>query len=293
MTTMRIFLLTATLASSLIMNSALAQTEAPIVDTATLNATANTPTADTQAVDAPTTDTPTINTPAIDAPTIDAAPVVESAAAMTKSPVDPWETYNRSMFRFNNGVDKVLLKPLAKAYVKVTPGFFRRGVDNVLSNVLEIPSILNGALQGNFRGAAHDTGRFLLNSTLGLAGILDVAQYMNLKHDDHEDFGQTLAVWGMGAGPYVILPFLGPSNLRDTTAIPVDWYTDPKTYIDHIATKNTVRAASLLNIRANILPLEKSLTGDKYVFIREAYLQRRNFLINNGVVEDSFGEEEE
>jgi len=256
MNTMRISLSTATLAFSLAMSSALAQTETPI-----------------------------------EAPTVNAAPVVESLASMTKSPVDPWESFNRSIFRFNNGADKILLKPLAKAYIKVTPGFFRRGVDNVFSNVLEVPSVLNGVLQGNFRGAAHDTGRFLVNSTLGLAGILDVAQHMNLKNDNHEDFGQTLAVWGMDAGPYIVLPFLGPSNLRDATAIPVDWYTDPKSYIDHVRTKNTVRAASLLNTRANIIPLEKSLTGDKYVFLREAYLQRRNFLVNNGVVEDSFGEE--
>ncbi len=253
MNTMRISLLTLTLAFSLVVNPALAEIETPVLD---------------------------------------AAPVVESAATMAKSPVDPWEKFNRSMFRFNDRADKILLKPLAKAYIKLTPGFFRQGVDNTFSNVLEIPSILNSVLQWNFGGAAHDTGRFLVNSTLGLAGILDVAQYMNLKHDDHEDFGQTLAVWGMDAGPYMILPFLGPSNLRDTTALPVDWYTDPKTYIDHIPTKNTVRAASLLNTRANIMPLEKSLTGDKYVFLREAYLQRRNFLVNNGVVEDSFGEEE-
>ena len=254
MNTMRISLFTATLAFSLTMNPAMAETEAP---------------------------------------TLGAAPVVESAATMSKSPVDPWEKFNRSMFRFNDGADKILLKPLAKAYIKLTPGFFRQGVDNALSNVSEIPSALNAVLQGNFGGAAHDTGRLLLNSTLGLAGILDVAQHMNLKRDDDEDFGQTLAVWGMSSGPYMILPFLGPSNLRDTTAMPMDWYTDPMTYIDYIPTKNTVRAASLLNTRANIMPLEKSLTGDKYVFLREAYLQRRNFLVNNGVVEDSFGEEEE
>lgn len=254
MNTMRTSLLTVTLALSLVMNPALAE---------------------------------------IETPTLEPAPVVESEATMIKSPVDPWEKFNRSMFRFNDRADKILLKPLAKAYIKLTPGFFRQGVDNVFSNVLEIPSVLNGVLQGNFRGAAHDTGRLLLNSTLGLAGILDVAQYMNLKNDDHEDFGQTLAVWGVDAGPYMVLPFLGPSNLRDTTAIPVDWYTDPKTYIDHIPTKNTVRAVSLLNTRANLMPLEKSLTGDKYVFLREAYLQRRNFLVNNGEVEDSFGEDEE
>ena len=122
------------------------------------------------------------------------APVVESVASMVKSPVDPWERYNRSIFRFNEKADRALIKPLAKAYVRLTPAFFRQGVDNVLSNVLEVPSVFNGVLQGNFRGATHDTGRLLLNSTLGLAGIVDVAQHMNLKRNDHEDFGQTLAV---------------------------------------------------------------------------------------------------
>lgn len=224
---------------------------------------------------------------------VDAAPVVESSATLVRSPVDPWETFNRSMFNFNMGVDKYFLKPLAKAYVRLTPGFFRVGVDNALSNVMEIPSAINGLLQGNLGGAAHDTGRLLINSTLGLAGFIDVAQHMNLKQTDQEDFGQTLAVWGVSSGPYMVLPILGPSSLRDTSAIPIDWYTDPKTYIDHIATKNTVRTAAVLNTRANLMPLEKGITGDKYVFFREAYLQRRNFLVNNGQVEDRFGEEEE
>ncbi|RZA06237.1 MAG: VacJ family lipoprotein [Moraxellaceae bacterium] len=219
------------------------------------------------------------------------APVVESEATIVRSPIDPWEKFNRSIFKFNQGADRYVLKPVAKAYVRLTPTFFRRGVDNALSNVMEIPSAFNGLLQGNFRGAAHDTGRLLVNSTLGLAGILDVAQYMNLKQTDNEDFGQTLAVWGISSGPYLVLPLLGPSSLRDTSAVPVDWYTDPKSYIDHIRTKNTVRATSIINARANLMPLEKGVSGDKYVFYREAYLQRRNFLINNGKVEDSFGEE--
>ena len=141
---------------------------------------------------------------------------------------------------------------------------------------MEVPSALNGVLQGNFRSAAHDTGRLLVNSTLGLAGILDVAQYMNLKKTDKEDFGQTLAVWGVSSGPYLVLPLLGPSNLRDTTAVPVDWYTDPKAYIEDVPTRNAVRALSVLNTRANLMPLEENISGDKYVFFRDAYLQHRN-----------------
>jgi len=228
-----------------------------------------------------------------DETTLEAAPVVESPATMVKSAVDPWEGFNRSIFSFNLKADRYVLKPLAKAYVRLTPKFFRRGVDNALSNIMEIPSALNGVLQGNFRSAGHDTGRLLVNSTIGLAGILDVAQYMNLPQTDNEDFGQTLAVWGLKSGPYLVLPLLGPSTVRDTSAVPIDWYTDPKYYIEDVATKNALRGASIINARANLMPLEKSITGDKYVFFREAYLQRRNFLINNGEVEDSFGEEED
>ena len=220
-----------------------------------------------------------------------AAPVTDSPAAV-KSPVDPWEKFNRKMFSFNEGADKYFLKPLTTVYMHITPKFFRRGVGNVLSNVMEVPSALNGVLQGNLRGAAHDTGRLLVNSTLGLAGILDVAQYMNLRKTDEEDFGQTLAVWGVKSGPYLVLPLLGPSNVRDTTATPVDWYTDPKTYIEDIPTRNAVSALSILNTRESLMELEKNISGDKYVFFREAYLQHRNFVINNGKVEDTFGEDE-
>lgn len=206
--------------------------------------------------------------------------------------IDPWQSYNRSMFSFNSSIDKHVFKPIAKTWIKVTPEFVRLGVDNVFSNVLEVPSALNGLLQGNLKSAGHDTGRLIINSSLGLLGLIDVAQYMGLKDSMNEDFGQTLAVWGVGSGPYVVLPFLGPSTLRDTTALPVDFATDPKSYIDHVPTRNTTRALNIINTRANLIPLEKSLTGDKYLFMRDAYLQRREFLIQNGKVEDSFGSDE-
>lgn len=206
--------------------------------------------------------------------------------------IDPWQGYNRAMFGFNTAVDKNLLKPIAKTWIRFTPSFMRQGVDNVFSNIMEVPSAFNGLLQGNLSGAGHDTGRVIVNSTLGLFGLFDVAQYMGLKDSMNEDFGQTLAVWGVESGPYIVLPFFGPSTLRDTAAMPVDWVTDPKYYIDHIPTRNTTRALSIINTRANLIPLEKSLTGDKYLFLRDAYLQRRDFLIKNGEVEDSFGSDE-
>ncbi|RYZ88525.1 MAG: VacJ family lipoprotein, partial [Moraxellaceae bacterium] len=202
---------------------------------------------------------------------------------------DPWQGFNRGMFTFNLKADRYLLKPIAKAYVRLTPTFFRRGVHNVLSNVMEVPSAFNGLLQGNVASAAHDTGRLLVNSTIGIAGLFDVAQHMGLETSRDEDFGQTLAVWGVGSGPYIVLPILGPSTLRDTSALPVDWATDPKSYIDHTRTSNAVRGTAVVNARANVLPIEKNIPGDKYLFVRDAYLQNRDFMINNGKVQDSFG----
>lgn len=207
--------------------------------------------------------------------------------------VDPWQGYNRAMFKFNDTIDRWFLKPVAKGYRAVTPNFLERGISNVFSNVGEVPSTLNGVLQGNVKGAAHDTGRFLVNSTLGIAGLFDVAKHMKLPADDHEDFGQTLAVWGVGQGNYLVLPFLGPSTLRDGFATPIDWYTDPITYIEHDQTRWSVKFVSLLDTRASLLPLEDNITGDKYTFIRDVYLDRRNYLIHNGEVEDEFGSEEE
>lgn len=216
---------------------------------------------------------------------VGAPPVVGAEA-------DPWQAYNRKMFAFNDGVDRYFLKPVATAYTKVTPAPIKTGVKNVFRNIAEVPSIANGLLQGEFKSAAYDTTRFLVNTTIGIGGIFDVASRLDLPATDYEDFGQTLAVWGFRSGPYVVLPILGPSTVRDGLAKPVDWYTDPLTYIDHDTTSYAVKAVNIVNIRSQLLPLEASISGDKYEFIRDAYLQRRAFLINNGEVVDSFGDDE-
>lgn len=216
-------------------------------------------------------------------------PAVSSFAQDDKDP-DPWEGWNRAMFNFNDGIDRWFMKPLAKGYKAVTPDPIETGVSNIFSNIGEVPNVINGVLQGDFKGAGYDTGRFLVNSTLGLGGLLDVAKHMNLPADTPEDFGQTLAVWGVGQGPYLVLPLLGPGTLRDTFGKPVDWYADPTTYIDHNRTEFTVKGLNLLDGRASLLELERNITGDRYVFIRDVYLQRRNYLINNGEVVDAFGD---
>lgn len=205
---------------------------------------------------------------------------------------DPWQGYNRAMFSFNDKMDRYFLKPVAKSYRFITPDPLEKGVSNVFSNIGEVPSLINGALQGNLKSSAKHTGRFLVNTTLGLGGLFDVAKHMNLPDEGSEDFGQTLAVWGVDQGPYLVLPFWGPSTVRDVFGKPVDWYTDPLTYIDHNRTEYSVRAVNIVDMRAGLLDLEKNITGDRYVFIRDVYLQRRHYLINNGNVEDSFGTED-
>jgi phospholipid-binding lipoprotein MlaA len=214
------------------------------------------------------------------------------AHAQSEQKIDPWQEFNRAMFSFNDGIDRWAFKPLAKSYRFVMPDPVEVGISNIFNNMMEVPNTINGALQGDFKGAAHYTGRLLVNTTVGIGGLLDVAQYMNLPADTPEDFGQTLAIWGVGQGPYLVLPLLGPSTVRDGLGKPVDFYTSPTAYIDHVPTENTVRAVSLLDTRARLLELEKSITGDRYVFIRDVYLQRREFLINNGEVVDEFGTEE-
>lgn len=211
------------------------------------------------------------------------------SVAQAEQTPDPWQGFNHAMFAFNDTIDRWAIKPLAQGYKFVMPDPLEVGVGNILSNVKEVPSTINGLLQGDFKGAAHDTGRLLVNTTLGIGGLLDVAKHMNLPADDPEDFGQTLAVWGVGQGPYLVLPLFGPSTLRDGFGRPVDWYTNPTNYIDHVRTENTITAAALLDGRAGLLELEKNITGDRYVFVRDVYLQRRNFLINNGEMDDDFG----
>ena len=202
---------------------------------------------------------------------------------------DPWEGFNRAMYTFNDKADSYLLKPAAKGYRAVTPDAVETSVANVFSNLTELRNVLNDALQWKWGQAGNDLGRFLINSTAGVVGLFDVAKYAGLEKSEGEDFGQTLAVWGVGQGPYVVLPFLGPSSLRDAAGLPLDFQTDPVSYIDHVPTRNSTRFTGLVSQRAGLLQSEELLSGDRYVFIRDAYLQRRDYLINDGAVEDDFG----
>jgi phospholipid-binding lipoprotein MlaA len=201
---------------------------------------------------------------------------------------DPWENFNRKIFQFNEAADRWVLKPVARGYRKITPDPVEQGVSNFYSNLWEVRNVLNDVLQWKWVQAGNDTGRFLINSTIGIAGVFDVAQHMNLERNEGEDFGQTLAVWGVDSGPYLVLPFLGPSTVRDGAAIPVDWLANPIEEIDHRSTRNSLIALGFVSARAELIQAEAFISGDRYVFIREAYLQRRNYLVNDGEVEDDF-----
>ena len=199
---------------------------------------------------------------------------------------DPWQGFNRSVYSFNDSLDRAILKPVAKGYQAVTPDFVEQGVLNFFSNMDDVSVAINNLLQAKLADSASDIGRLLINSTVGVLGLFDVASSIGLeKHQ--EDLGQTLGTWGVGAGPYIVWPFFGPSTLRDTPSLVVDAVLlDPLT---HVELKPGERAAVVVldrvSRRAELLSLEETvdeIATDRYTFIREAYLDRREFLIHDG-----------
>lgn len=209
--------------------------------------------------------------------------------ALLQNDVDPWEGFNRKVFNFNDWFDRALFKPTAQVYDAVTPQFIKSGIGNFFNNIGELPTIGNDLLQGKFTRAASATGRFVINTTLGLAGTVDVATEFGLEAHD-EDFGQTLAVWGAPSGPYLVLPFLGPSTVRDTGGMVGDWGTDLMSHVDNVEARNGLRAIEILDLRASFLAADELMIGDRYVFMRDAYLQSRDYDIADGQVKaDEFG----
>lgn len=209
-------------------------------------------------------------------------------------PRDPWEGFNRASYKFNDALDRAIAKPVAKGYKKVTPRFVRTGVSNFISNLGGITTVFNDVLQGKVKQAGHDSGRFLLNSTLGLGGLFDPASAAGIERND-EDFGQTLGKWGVKSGPYLMLPILGPSTVRDTFGRIPDQFTNPVNYLQDDSTRYIIRGLDFLDLRAGLLDLEPQLekSYDKYAFIRNAWLQRREFQVKDGDVGDVSSELEE
>ena len=204
-----------------------------------------------------------------------------------KSEIDPFQDLNEKTHNLNQGLDESIATPIAKVYRKVTPDFVEVGVTNFTDNIEDINIALNNLLQAKIKDGLSDILRFTINSTIGVLGFFDIASSIGLpKHS--EDFGQTLAVWGVTDGPYIVLPVLGPSSLRDTLARIPEAFMTPLLLIDHHRTGYELTAIDLLDKRARYLGLESIVIGDEYLFYRDAYFQSREFDINDGVIEDDF-----
>jgi phospholipid-binding lipoprotein MlaA len=198
-----------------------------------------------------------------------------------RSPQDPLESWNRGVYKFNDVLDRHVAKPVARGYVHYVPSPVRTGVSNFFSN-LDAPTVMiNDLLQGQFRAAGTDLGRFLLDSTAGLGGLLDPATAAGLDHNS-ADFGETLGVWGVHPGPFLELPLLGPSDMRDAPGRVVDAYTNPLKYASNTDVTYGLTGLDLVKTRAGLLPFDQTVKNafDPYAFIRDAYLQRRAYMIS-------------
>lgn len=197
---------------------------------------------------------------------------------------DPLEPLNRGIYQFNETVDKAVIRPVAEGYKEVLPQPVRTGVANFFSNLDDVLVLLNDLLQFKLERAASDFSRIVWNTTVGIAGLFDVATKMELeKHN--EDFGQTLGYWGLSDGPYLMLPILGPSSLRDATGRVADWQFDPLTNHYDVAERNVAAVVKIEDTRARLLETDEVLDEaalDPYVFVRDAYLQRRRSLVYDG-----------
>lgn len=203
------------------------------------------------------------------------------------APQDPWESWNRGVYKFNDKLDRAVAKPIARTYVRAVPAPARTGVSNFMANLRTTTVMVNDALQGKFRAAGNDLARLLVNTTVGIGGLLDPATQMGLDKNN-EDFGQTLGHWGVPPGPFLEIPLLGPSDTRDGPARGVDIFTGPTHYISNNWVSYGLYGVELVDSRAALLPLDETLQKvfDPYAFIRDAYLQRRAYLVSDGKVTD-------
>ncbi len=212
--------------------------------------------------------------------------VSDGAAAQTN---DPWRNTNQRIFKLNDYFDQLIVRPVAASYNLFIPRIARQGIGNFFSNIDDINVFVNDLLQLKLDAAMNDSGRLLVNTTLGLGGVLDVASGFGL-YKNEEDFGQTLGRWGVGAGPYVMLPVFGASNVRDSFGLVLDTLFNPIQYHDDESFRLTLFLVKETDSRSGLLALDELIIGDRYLFVREAYVQRREYLVTDGQVEDDFGD---
>jgi len=200
---------------------------------------------------------------------------------------DPFENLNRKTFEFNEKMDEKIAKPIAQTYSQLPPKI-KKGVSNFFDNLEEVDTFVNQLLQGKPKESINDLTRFLINTTIGLGGFIDVASKMGLERHE-EDFGQTLAVWGVGQGPYIMLPILGPSTLRDTLSRPVSSFLSVTFHMTETDVNIALKGMDAIETREKLLDVEALLSGDKYAFVKDAYIQSIYYETKDGVdVEDDF-----
>ncbi len=207
-----------------------------------------------------------------------------SALAEESESHDPWEGFNRGVFNFNESLDRAILKPVAQGYRFIMPDVAEQGVSNFFDNLRDVVTFFNNVLQLKPVEATQDLSRVLINTTIGIGGLFDVATAMDIPKND-EDFGQTLGAWGVESGPYLVLPLFGPSTVRDGVGIIPDMYLDPLNQVESDELRYGLKALKVVDKRASLLDREGVVTGDRYTFIRDAYLQKREFEVNDGRVE--------
>ncbi len=206
-------------------------------------------------------------------------------AAARASSDDPLEPLNRDIYQFNDALDRWILKPVAKGYDRITPEPVQTSIGNVFDNLTTPGVALNQFLQGKPKRGLEGLGRFLVNSTLGVAGLFDVAGRHGLPAAE-EDFGQTFAVWGVGQGPFLMLPFRGPATTTHAVGMVFDVFTNPLRLVSPNRDRAIAVAVNVIDTRASLLAAEELVSGDRYLFIRDAYLQRRQYLVDDGAVEE-------
>ena len=200
---------------------------------------------------------------------------------------DPFESTNRIVFEISDDLDTMIIRPVAEIYRDVTPRFIKNSVTNFFYNLSEVDTIVNQLLQGKIVLAGQDSLRFLINSTIGIVGFVDVATRVGFERHD-EDFGQTLGYWGVPAGPYVFLPLIGPSTIRDSFSKPTSWFLSGNLSVSDEEAKIFINLLDAVETRERLLVAEKLIVGDKYEFVKSVYLQTRNDLVFDGEVEDEF-----
>ena len=210
-----------------------------------------------------------------------------SATIYSSEVNDPFENINRKTFEFNENLDEKILKPTAKFYSKFPPRI-KNGITNFFNNLEEVDTCVNQLLQGKPKKSANDLTRFLINSTVGLGGFIDVASKIGLERHE-EDFGQTLAVWGVGEGPYIMLPGLGPSTLRDSFSKPVSSFLSVTFHMTETDVNIALKSIDAIETRERLLDVESLLSGDKYAFVKDAYIQSIKYEVKDGIdVQDDF-----